>query len=911
MNSPAIKNRFDKEEIKRAAEGQWPSILQQHGFSADVLTGQNTACPKCGGHDRFRLIDEQAGAVYCNQCFSTDNGDGFAAICWMTGCTFPEAVHSVALSLGITNRGKSSKSKSETHQEPAEDESAETPPALPDARLHHAYSFLLNRLSLADGHRSDLLRRGLSPESIESNGYRTMYAEPSKTMASILHREFNGESVSIPGYYVDEKTNEPRLAYQFVDGKPVNSLLLIPCRNVESRVLSLKERINDPKWLADPKRSKYLYLSSAKRGGRKANQIVHVPKGTPRICETVRITEGELKADVTFALSGIPTISIPGVNSWRKVLPVLKQLEAKIVQVAFDADCRKEPAVARSLKDLFDAIRTDYETLIEMWEPEDGKGIDDVLLAGKPTKLLNNVASTAFVEECFQSSGAAKLQDERKSKKSATGSILFEIDDPKQLATGFLELHSVKGPEGKDHSRYLLWQTSWWHWNGCCYKAIEVPQLQAYVIAYIQNIFEIEARERLEEYNENRKTPKEGEKEEKPPTCRKVKRSLVADVMLHLEAAAIIPESVEPGTWIHGDAPAGLDDPRQIVVCKNGMLHLGNLVSGQEPYLFPPHPGFFGTSTLGVEFDPNAPQPTRWHQFLEEVWPDDNDSAAALQEIMGNQLVSDTKLQKISMLIGASRSGKGTIIRVIEALNGRENIATPSLPELSDSFGLWPLLGKSIAIIGDGRISNRSDPALMTERLLKVSGEDTVLINRKNLPQINTRLKVRILIATNELPKFFDSSNALAERFVILRLMESFLGREDSSLSAKLETELPGILLWAICGWERLRQQGRFTEPESGLEMKDKLRQTTSPVGAFVEECCDVANGPDYWVEKKTLYEAWKQWCIENGRDTPGTVNQFGINLYACVPKLIDGRRSMAFGEDRPRVYKGLRIKPF
>ena len=38
--------------------------------------------------------------------------------------------------------------------------------------------------------------------------------------------------------------------------------------------------------------------------------------------------------------------------------------------------------------------------------------------------------------------------------------------DPKQLATGFLELHSVNGPDGENYSRYLLWQTSWWRWNG-------------------------------------------------------------------------------------------------------------------------------------------------------------------------------------------------------------------------------------------------------------------------------------------------------------------------------------------------------------------------------------------------------------------------------------------------------------
>jgi putative DNA primase/helicase len=40
---------------------------------------------------------------------------------------------------------------------------------------------------------------------------------------------------------------------------------------------------------------------------------------------------------------------------------------------------------------------------------------------------------------------------------------------------------------------------------------------------------------------------------------------------------------------------------------------------------------------------------------------------------------------------------------------------------------------------------------------------------------------------------------------MMLRLTESFYGREDKALTEKLLTELPGILNWAIEGYVRRR----------------------------------------------------------------------------------------------------------
>ena len=92
----------DKERIKQAAQGREIEILADvAGIDRAILDGKHHACPCCGGTDRFRLVDADAGAVLCNQCFSKDNGDFIAAVQWAKDLSFPDALAEIADYLGI------------------------------------------------------------------------------------------------------------------------------------------------------------------------------------------------------------------------------------------------------------------------------------------------------------------------------------------------------------------------------------------------------------------------------------------------------------------------------------------------------------------------------------------------------------------------------------------------------------------------------------------------------------------------------------------------------------------------------------------------------------------------------------------------------------------------------------------
>ena len=148
-------------------------------------------------------------------------------------------------------------------------------------------------------------------------------------------------------------------------------------------------------------------------------------------------------------------------------------------------------------------------------------------------------------------------------------------------------------------------------------------------------------------------------------------------------------------------------------------------LGGSAPTILKPTPAFFSTYALDYDFDADAPSPIEWLRFLGSLWPNDPESIDTLQEFFGYCLTGDTRQQKLLLLIGLKRAGKDTIVRILRAMIGPDNVAGPTLSSLATNFGLWPLIGKPVAIISDARLSNRSDIAVIVERILTITGEST------------------------------------------------------------------------------------------------------------------------------------------------------------------------------------------
>lgn len=471
------------------------------------------------------------------------------------------------------------------------------------------------------------------------------------------------------------------------------------------------------------------------------------------------------------------------------------------------------------------------------------------------------------------------------------GGIGKEFSPPGQPMTVARELL----PDWQDRDGRLVlrhWRGLWMRWHDTHWAEVDLKQVRS---ALYRRLEDAQYFAGMRQVKVGKETVETSEWKQWAPNRRKV-GDLLEAVAAHLH----LPDEVDPPCWTAMDRDTSTplrarDHTGPIVACSNGLLD----VTSRE--LSDLSPEFFNLVSVPFAYDPDAPEPSRWLEFLGQLWPDDDEQSKVLQEFFGYVLSGRTDLHKLLLIVGPTRSGKGTIARILTAMIGKANMAGPTLASLCTDFGLSPLLGKPLAVISDARMSGQ-DRHTVVERLLTVTGEDTIDVNRKYRDPWTGKLPTRFLVLSNELPNFGDSSGVIANRFVVLSMTCSFLGNENTALTDELLAELPGILNWALTGLARLAEQGRFTEPASSAEAVVAMQDTASPASAFVRERCIVGTGRE--VDVEALWAEWKSWCEDNGREKPGNKQMFARNLRSVVPSMRTTRPRE--GETRHRAYQGI-----
>jgi P4 family phage/plasmid primase-like protien len=354
--------------------------------------------------------------------------------------------------------------------------------------------------------------------------------------------------------------------------------------------------------------------------------------------------------------------------------------------------------------------------------------------------------------------------------------------------------------------------------------------------------------------------------------------------------------NTKPPVWLDGYG-ANRPEASKLVSVSNGLFHL------EDNVLLPHSLGLYTQNSLPFAYDPQATCPL-WEKFLDDVWGADQQSIDCLQEMFGYILSGDTSQQKFFNIIGPRRSGKGTINKILVALLGQHNTVAPQLEELCDTFGLQPWLGKLLASFTDARAPERNRSAVVSQ-LLRIVGGDTITVNRKNKESWNGYLPTRIIIYSNEVLQLTENSNALTGRMVVLKMTNSFYGKEDTGLSNKLMAELSGIFNWAMTGLRRRAERGGyFVQPDSGKELLETMEEMSNPIGTFVDQVLEYnINGE---VDKDAVFICYKRWATKHGLN-PGNDLSFKRRFLAATQD--KGVQSSAVRVDGKRQHKYVGIQ--
>lgn len=311
-------------------------------------------------------------------------------------------------------------------------------------------------------------------------------------------------------------------------------------------------------------------------------------------------------------------------------------------------------------------------------------------------------------------------------------------------------------------------------------------------------------------------------------------------------------------------------------------------------------PELFTRNALAFNYDPHAPTPERWLKFLADTWPGEAEAAEfipALQRYMGMLLVNDTSAQSIGLLKGPSGCGKGVLLRLLTQLVGEENTASVSARSLAKSdFALEAIRGKTLVTLTDMRLGPDIKQDLV-ERLLSISGEDLMGVNRKHKSVLHEKLDARIVIATNEIPNLPDDGGALCRRYKVFQFYRAIPAeRQDPRLSDALAAELPGIFNWALEGLRMAWRDGLAQGPMARAEL-GALREASAPLSSFVEEHIVFEEGA--YVPRGDVYQAYQRWALREGVRSPMNDVHFSRRLRDTCPQI---------GDCRPTI-QGVRVR--
>ncbi|MDH5078480.1 DNA primase family protein [Clostridium perfringens] len=327
-----------------------------------------------------------------------------------------------------------------------------------------------------------------------------------------------------------------------------------------------------------------------------------------------------------------------------------------------------------------------------------------------------------------------------------------------------------------------------------------------------------------------------------------------------------------------------------LVNVRNGLLDIRDMSFKEHT------PSYLSTVQLNVEYNPQVDCP-QFKKFLNEVL--DCKLIPLVQEIVGYLLTTNTASQKAFVFWGPARTGKSTLLWVVEyLLLGKKNVSNIPWQEIGDKFKTAELLGKLANVFSDLPSKSIDDTGIFKV----VTGEDYLMAEKKNKNPFKFKPFARLVFSCNELPRnYVDRTEGFYRRLIIVpfnRQIEK--SKIDKALKYKFQREKEGILNWALEGLKRLYENNfEFSENELTDGVKKEYKRENNNVISFVEEYCELDGL--FSCSRIEIYEAYKEFCVEAGLKA---LSQIKFN------KELEGNFNITRSRSgKLRLWNGVRIK--
>lgn len=285
-----------------------------------------------------------------------------------------------------------------------------------------------------------------------------------------------------------------------------------------------------------------------------------------------------------------------------------------------------------------------------------------------------------------------------------------------------------------------------------------------------------------------------------------------------------------------------------------------NLKTGK---LIKPDPGHF--ITMSTACAPAEIPTPRWLKFLGECTGGSAELIRFLQQFFGYTLTADIREQCLLFVYGRGRNGKGVMLRAQTGILGeyshRAQIETFTAGTERHPTEIAAMTSKRLVFSSETERGKR----WAESRIKDITGGDRLRARFMRQDEFEFDPKFKLIISGNYEPAIENCDEAMRGRFHVVPFDQVFTGdRADLNLDAKLRSEWPGILQWAIAGcldWQR-----------HGLVIPEKVKAATSAYferqdvfGHWMEQ--ETVRGADIEDTSARIFRSWTAFAKDNGED--------------------------------------------
>ena len=283
------------------------------------------------------------------------------------------------------------------------------------------------------------------------------------------------------------------------------------------------------------------------------------------------------------------------------------------------------------------------------------------------------------------------------------------------------------------------------------------------------------------------------------------------------------------------------------------------------------------TRLVAVAYDKEAQCP-EFEKFLNRTFQEKESLITYMQNLVGYCLSGLTKEHAFWFFYGPTNTSKSTFVELLRLLCGEYGTTIPKNAIVVDKFknqdhALAELAGARMATNTELTSDQRLDEAAVK----MITGQDPIKACKKYENFFEFRSTAKLVLATNDRPVIKDTDAAIWNRVKSIPFLVQIPPSEriDRYAEQLIKAEGPGILAWAVRGFQNWQQYG-LQEPIDITAETTRYRDEQDAVRGFIEEECE--EHAELKEKFSTLYERYSE-LAKQQKMRPMSRKRFGQEL--------------------------------